>query len=115
MTRLLARAHHRNTVASLLNPRGRALPLGFEETEAARPRGGEAPEEDVARHGAGAQAGHVRRQDLDVEPVETTRAEPLDEVQERQLGGVRLAVEHALRREGAVHLDAVDPSDELRA
>ena len=40
------------------------------------------------------------------------RSQVLDQVEQRELRGMRLAEEHALRREGAVHVDAVDGAHE---
>src|SRR5205085_1342378 len=50
-----------------------------------------------------------------VEPVEAAAFEVLDEEEERELRGVGASVEHALARERAARVHAVDAADQLPA
>src|SRR5262245_61602317 len=87
-----------------------AWPRERPETQAPRMR--EEGEELDPGEGAGAEARQVRRQHLRVDPSETAVVQPIREVEEEKLRGVRLAVEHALGGERAVDVDPVQPRDQ---
>ncbi len=75
----------------------------------------EAVEEVVAADEPRAERFHVGRHHLNVEPVETPRLEVVDEEEQRELRGVGPQVEHALAREGAARVHAVEAADQFLA
>src|SRR5262249_51182024 len=103
-----------NTRNDPVGPPG-VLPGRVEEAEAARARRRQPGEEAIPRHPSCSESRHVRRHDLDVEPVEPARTEVRNQVEERELRRVRLEIEHALRGECAVDVHAVDATDEAAA
>ena len=69
----------------------------------------------VAADESRAERAHVRRQHLNVEPVESARAQVFDQKQQREFRGVGAQVEHALARERAARVNAVEAADQLAA
>src|SRR5690606_21916501 len=65
----------------------------------------------AARHLDGAEAGEVVGQELAVEQRIAAGTEAGDEMDQRHLGGVGLAAEHALAEEGGADRDAIEAAD----
>src|SRR5690606_20576448 len=64
-------------------------------------------------HLDGAEARQMRGDELRVEEREATGAQPRDEMNQRDLGGVAFPVEHALAEERTAEPDTVEPADKL--
>src|SRR5256885_13844923 len=90
-------------------------PLPSEEFQGAALRARESVKKFVAADESRAERAHVRSQHLNVEPVESARAQVFYQKQKRELRGVGAQVKHALARERAARVNAVEAADQLRA